>query len=176
MEIDEAILKVATEYFDLVQDEKLQVVIANGIDYLVNSATQGRKFGAILFDVDSKDSSLGMSCPPKQFVELDFLNKVKNCLSEEGYLVLNLVARNTKLRDEVIIDLRKIFKFVVSYKVEDEVNEIVFCSKKEKDFQTWINSLKKSAETLNEQSKLKNPLSELMFEIPALLNNLKIQN
>ena len=37
-----------------------------------------------MFDVDSKDSTIGMSCPPKEFVEIEFLHKVAKCLTEKG--------------------------------------------------------------------------------------------
>ncbi|KAG0729127.1 Methyltransferase-like protein 13 [Chionoecetes opilio] len=43
---------------------------------------EGLKFGAILLDVDSKDTSVGMSCPPQAFVAPLFLQQVAGCLAE----------------------------------------------------------------------------------------------
>lgn len=37
-----------------------------------------------MFDVDSKDLTVGMSCPPPAFVEKPFLQKVKTILKAEG--------------------------------------------------------------------------------------------
>lgn len=37
-----------------------------------------------MFDVDSKDPTLGMSCPPPAFVDQPFLQKVKSILAPEG--------------------------------------------------------------------------------------------
>lgn len=37
-----------------------------------------------MFDVDSKDLTVGMSCPPPAFVEEPFLQKVKTILKPEG--------------------------------------------------------------------------------------------
>ena len=37
-----------------------------------------------MFDVDSKDSTVGMSCPPSAFVETPFLEKVRNLLTPKG--------------------------------------------------------------------------------------------
>lgn len=37
-----------------------------------------------MFDVDSKDLTVGMSCPPPAFVEKPFLQKVKTILKPEG--------------------------------------------------------------------------------------------
>lgn len=42
------------------------------------------RYDAIMFDVDSKDLTVGMSCPPPAFVEKPFLQKVKSILKPEG--------------------------------------------------------------------------------------------
>ena len=41
-------------------------------------------YSVIMFDVDSKDPTLGMSCPPPAFVDQPFLQKVKSILTPEG--------------------------------------------------------------------------------------------
>lgn len=100
-------LTVATDFFGLVQDNRLKVVIDDGIKFLKKAVKNGRLFKsisynrmketqcnfltgqsykAILFDVDSKDSSVGMSCPPIQFLEQDVLDTVKSCIRENGIL------------------------------------------------------------------------------------------
>lgn len=48
----------------------------------------GRLFDAIMFDVDNKDSSLGMSCPPAAFVETPILQKVSSLLTPRGKVSL----------------------------------------------------------------------------------------
>ena len=82
-----------------------------------------------MFDVDSKDSRIGMSCPPKPFVEPDFLRCVSNCMSEEGIFVLNITCRDPTLRLEVLSDVKNIFNNVLSYQIPQEVNEIFLCWK-----------------------------------------------
>lgn len=42
------------------------------------------QYDAVMFDVDSKDLTVGMSCPPPAFVEKPFLQKVKTILKPEG--------------------------------------------------------------------------------------------
>lgn len=51
----------------------------------------GHSFDVIMFDVDNKDSSLGMSGPPPAFVETLFLQKVSNLLSPRGTAYLTLI-------------------------------------------------------------------------------------
>lgn len=96
VDIDPAMLSVATKYFGLVQDEHLNVVIEDGIQFLTKAAKNGKNFKAILFDVDSKDSSLGMSCPPVQFLEPVVLEAVKSCIKDNGMaLFSNLYSYNS---------------------------------------------------------------------------------
>lgn len=45
----------------------------------------GSKVDVIVLDVDSKDTTTGMSCPPKPFTEIDFVKDLRGCLSETGY-------------------------------------------------------------------------------------------
>ncbi|KAK2559373.1 eEF1A lysine and N-terminal methyltransferase [Acropora cervicornis] len=56
-------------------------------------------YDVVIFDVDSKDTSV---------------------------FILNLVCRNTDLRNQVVDDLRAVFPELYSIKIEEEVNEIVF--------------------------------------------------
>lgn len=130
VDIDEAILDIAKTYFGLPETgDKLEVTVADGLEYLKRARKEKSKFDAILFDVDSKDSSLGISCPPKQFIEEETLRNVQECLEKQGVFVLNLVCRDEVLKGTIIATLSRMFATAVSYKLEDEVNEIVYCSK-----------------------------------------------
>lgn len=48
-----------------------------------------------MFDVDNKDSTVGMSGPPAAFVETVFLQKVCNLLTPRGtvFLTINFLGR-----------------------------------------------------------------------------------
>lgn len=48
----------------------------------------GGLFDVIMFDVDNKDSTVGMSCPPSAFVETFFLQKVCSLLTPRGTVCL----------------------------------------------------------------------------------------
>lgn len=52
------------------------------------------KYNAVLFDVDSKDKSVGMSCPPKAFLEADVLSNVVNILDESGMNNFNILLQH----------------------------------------------------------------------------------
>lgn len=156
VDIDPEMLTLATQYFGLKLDERLKVEIKDGIDYLGARAQDARgHFRVILFDVDSKDSSQGMSCPPAAFVEAIVLENVKKLLKGEGMFILNLVCRDDSLRQGVVDKLKKVFNYVLSYKLEEHVNEIFYCS----DNATlncadkWQEAMKQSANDLNGLAK-----------------------
>lgn len=156
-EIDPEIVKVAKEYFGLVDDNnRLKVIVEDGLQVIKNF--NDTKFNSILFDVDSKDQSLGISCPPKEFLDKGILSAVSKSLSTGGIFILNFVCRDATLRDGVVKELKEIFPYIISYKLEEDVNEIFYCFKEDvKDFNekftkaaNKLNSLKKNTVDLYE--------------------------
>lgn len=89
VDIDPAMLQVATNYFGLVVDDRMDVIIEDGLKFLNKAANSGKSYKAILFDVDSKDSTLGMSCPPKMFLDKIVMDNVKKCIGEKGKFSFN---------------------------------------------------------------------------------------
>lgn len=53
--------------------------------------TSGLKRDVIMLDVDSKDPSVGMSCPPQAFVEEEFLLNIKKLLDNNGMYRITLL-------------------------------------------------------------------------------------
>jgi spermidine synthase len=153
VEIDPAIYNVATEYFGLTTGDNLQVAIRDGVLYLEEAATEKKHYDAILFDVDSKDVTLGMSCPPKIFLQPSCLASVKQCIGERGVFILNLVTRDDALRETVLADLRAVFPSICSYKLDEDVNEILFCTNSALETATWRSAVEKSAKKINKFSK-----------------------
>ncbi|NXD70144.1 MET13 protein, partial [Eolophus roseicapillus] len=126
VEIDPSMLEVAIRWFGFSQGDRMQVHISDGLDYVAKLAAEAQ-YDAIMFDVDSKDLTVGMSCPPPAFVEKHFLQKVKTILKPEGVFVLNLVCRDVQLKESVLATLREVFPLLYVRRIEGEVNEILFC-------------------------------------------------
>ncbi|XP_062353582.1 eEF1A lysine and N-terminal methyltransferase isoform X2 [Cinclus cinclus] len=128
VEIDPSMLEVATRWFGFSQGDRMQVHISDGLDYVAKLAAEGpAQYDAIMFDVDSKDLTVGMSCPPPAFVEKPFLQKVKTILKPEGVFVLNLVCRDAGLKESVLAALKDVFPLLYARSIQGEVNEILFC-------------------------------------------------
>lgn len=129
VEIDPSMLEVATQWFGFCESNRMKVHLADGLDYISNLAGGAARphYDVIMFDVDSKDPTLGMSCPPPAFVDQPFLHKVKSILSPEGVFILNLVCRDLGLKDSVLGGLKAVFPLLYVRRIEGEVNEILFC-------------------------------------------------
>ncbi|XP_020826158.1 eEF1A lysine and N-terminal methyltransferase isoform X1 [Phascolarctos cinereus] len=128
VEIDPSMLEVATRWFGFTQSDRMKVHIADGLDYITNLAREAQaRYDVIMFDVDSKDPTVGMSCPPPAFVDHAFLQNVKGILTQEGVFILNLVCRDSGLKDSVLAGLKKVFPLLYVRQIEGEVNEILFC-------------------------------------------------
>lgn len=129
VEIDPSMLEVATQWFGFSQSDRMKVHIADGLDYITSLAGREARpqYDVIMFDVDSKDPTLGMSCPPPAFVDQPFLQKVKSILTPEGVFILNLVCRDLGLKDSVLGGLKAVFPLLYVRRIEGEVNEILFC-------------------------------------------------
>lgn len=176
VEIDKEILKIATEYFGLVLTDNLKVEITDGIKFLNDSANNQVNFDAILFDVDNKDVSLGMSCPPKQFIEDSVLKTVAKSLSNDGLFILNLVIRNQALRQGVIDNLKNVFKFVSTCPLESDVNEVIIASMNSYVIDEWNKNIKTAAINLNNQASDQKLSANDLIDVTKLLETLTIEN
>ncbi|XP_011172802.2 eEF1A lysine and N-terminal methyltransferase homolog [Solenopsis invicta] len=177
VEIDNAMLKVATEYFNLILDDRMRVEIADGIRYIKDAATSKTKYKAILFDVDSKDTTVGISCPPKQFLEMSVLKAVATCLTENGLFILNLVSRDQSLKQKIKDDLKLVFQSITYHAIQDEINEIVMCSLEKHNLKEWKNRLKLAVVDLNERATARKLSSfKESFEVSKLLESLSVES
>ncbi|XP_077272908.1 eEF1A lysine and N-terminal methyltransferase homolog [Temnothorax americanus] len=177
VEIDSAMLKVATEYFNLVLDERMKVEIADGIRYIKNVAASETKYKAILFDIDSKDTTIGMSCPPKQFLEMSVLKAVAACLTKNGLFILNLVSRDKNLKEKAKDDLKSVFQSVTCHAIQDEINEIVMCFVEKHNPKELKNRLRLAVVDLNKQATARKLSSfKESFDVSTFLESLSVES
>ncbi|XP_039591811.1 eEF1A lysine and N-terminal methyltransferase isoform X1 [Polypterus senegalus] len=132
VEIDAAMAEVASQWFGFQQDDRLTVTVADGLEVIKRRAQEGgHSYDIVMFDVDSKERTLGMSCPPAAFVEKPLLQCVWQLLAPRGIFVLNLVCRDPSLRGSVLAVLGDVFQKVLLRAIDEEVNEVLFCHKAE---------------------------------------------
>lgn len=73
----------------------------------------------------------------------------------------------------MLSDLKATFKSVVSYKLDEDVNEILYCQNVEYDTKKWNDGMEKSAKHLNELLKKEQNYSEII-EVQEFLDQLKV--
>ncbi|XP_014678496.1 PREDICTED: methyltransferase-like protein 13 [Priapulus caudatus] len=172
VELDPTILDVAVRFYGFTMSETLRVEVCDGLDYIRKLSKEGSKKHMVLLDVDSKDSSVGMSCPPASFVEREFLQTIYNVLhAKNGVLVLNLVCREEALRSLLIETVSAIFPLVYTARVPEEVNEIVYACRR--DAATTQRPLPAALERVN-AAATRNGAREKLTDVAELLDNLTL--
>uniref|UniRef100_F6GWD0 Methyltransferase type 11 domain-containing protein n=1 Tax=Vitis vinifera TaxID=29760 RepID=F6GWD0_VITVI len=89
------------------------------------------KFDILIIDVDSSDSSSGMTCPAADFVDESFLLTVKDSLSDQGLFVVNLVSRSRAIKNMVVSRMKAVFSHLFCLQLEEDVNEVLFALRTE---------------------------------------------
>ncbi|XP_070177056.1 eEF1A lysine and N-terminal methyltransferase-like isoform X2 [Littorina saxatilis] len=129
VEIDEEMSHVATDWFGFHHNNNVTVHITDGLDFIAKLAQKDEKQDVVMFDVDSKDSSIGLSCPPPAFVTPEFLKTTADTLGDEGVFVLNCVCRDASLQKSIVERISDIFSCVTCVDIPQEVNKVIFASK-----------------------------------------------
>ncbi|XP_057209464.1 eEF1A lysine and N-terminal methyltransferase isoform X2 [Triplophysa rosa] len=180
VELDPAVLEVAQTWFGFQTDERLKVILGDGLEHITMLESKGgHSFDVVMFDFDSKDTTLGMSCPPPAFVETLLLKKVYNLLTPRGLFMLNLVCRDSSLRKSVLERVQAIFPRVFSRGIEGEVNEVLLCCRSAGEGHkphTVPHTLQQTANDLQKTLRNKNQTATCVpqIDITAMLNDLKV--
>ncbi|XP_008275658.1 eEF1A lysine and N-terminal methyltransferase [Stegastes partitus] len=178
VELDPVVLEVAKTWFGFLPDDRLTVTLGDGLERICALEKEGgRLFDAIMFDVDNKDSTLGMSCPPAAFVETSILQKVSSLLTPRGLFILNLACRDSALRKSVLERVNGVFPTILSRNIEEEINEVLLCSRGDKETSDRIlPSLNQAAKNLQSvlHSNRTEPNRRPHIDIAELLKNLKV--
>ncbi|KAJ8933713.1 hypothetical protein NQ314_013843 [Rhamnusium bicolor] len=171
VDIDEDMLKIAIDWFGFHQDDKLIAKIQDGLDYLKETSEKGEKLDAVLFDIDSKDTSVGMSCPPRQFLEKNCLGYIVKIIGDTGLFVLNIVLRDKSLRPSIFNNLKNHFKTILSYKLEEDLNEVIICL----NSKICMDDLREACTQINNFCK-RNSFNTNDVEVDKFMQSLSINN
>ncbi|MFI5221948.1 MAG: spermidine synthase [Bacteroidia bacterium] len=99
VEYDPIMIGIAKDHFDILRFKDLVIETGDAKKY-VNECPD--KFDLIVVDLFNDD------VVPEDFLQLDFLKRVCECLNDEGMLVFNMVTR-TKLQQSKFVELKKYF-------------------------------------------------------------------
>ncbi|XP_047510251.1 eEF1A lysine and N-terminal methyltransferase homolog [Pieris napi] len=174
VDLDPAMLEVAKNQFELEVDERLSVQIKDGLDFLKEEADICRQYSCVMFDVDSKDRTLGLSCPPQQFLQDEALSHVERILTNDGHFILNFVCRDKSLQEKTIETLKRHFKHIVSVKLYEEVNEIIFATNSNMPYN--IEVLEQAAKNLNATARKQNLVKIKCVDLKDFLQAVTIES
>ncbi|XP_054157698.1 eEF1A lysine and N-terminal methyltransferase-like [Oppia nitens] len=146
IEIDPAMKDIAGKWFNFrtnnsqANNVNVDIELLDGLDYINKLDPLVQSYDAIIFDVDSKDVNVGLSCPPMPFLDIDFIGRIKTILSERnGIFILNLVSRNEDIKLDVYKRLNSVFDITYVYPIYQELNEILFAFSKSQSVPDWLN-------------------------------------
>ncbi|CAH0726326.1 unnamed protein product, partial [Brenthis ino] len=171
VDLDPAMLEVAKNHFELEVDDRLEVQIIDGLDFLKDGAANGKQYDAVMFDMDSKDRTLGLSCPPAPFLHDEVLRDVDTLLTNDGHFILNLVCRDTSLQETIMETLKRHFKHLATVKLYEEVNEIVFATNS-KNY--TLENLEATARHLNVTARQRNLVNLKCVDLKDFLQSVNI--
>ncbi|XP_025829266.1 methyltransferase-like protein 13 isoform X2 [Agrilus planipennis] len=175
VDLDAEVLNLAQKWFGLELHSNLKVVVEDGIKFIHDSVNSGAKYNCLILDVDSKDTSMGISCPPPQFLEDHIVEKTAKCLKNGGVFLLNLLIRDKNLRPDVFTTLKKYFKVVISYNLEEDLNEVIFCFNENKNVKKLKASLKVCCGRINSFLS-KNKQESEVLDIDEFLQKIQIDS
>lgn len=171
LDIDAVVYKIAKEAFGLLENDRLNVNICDGLEYLQNSAKNGDKFDAVIYDVDVKDPTLGLSGPPKAFLTQDVLNNVKSLIGDQGLFLLNFVCRASDVKAEIVNVLKTNFKQLTSLKIAEDINRVLLARNNNESFNEHL--LEQTAVYMNRCTMNSSLINSDVVDVSALKENIE---
>ena len=117
IEILPELKEIASDYFSMPRNERLEIVIGDAYDYIMETQIQ---FDLIFMDVFSKNSI------PKKFCTGEFYTGLKRLISAEGYVAFNTWIDPSSYSN-YIKKLQNVFDAVIEECVPKSGNHIAFC-------------------------------------------------
>jgi len=141
VDIDPVLVNLAEAYFGAKQSETMNIVIEDAMDYIDKAETQDY----IIFDISDANQVL---TPPPQFMNVEYLFKLKQKLNEGGVLSINIIGTESEI-SSMVACARQVFRFVYKTRCQVDTNQVMFCLDTEKP----IKQVEKDLEVLKHGKK-----------------------
>ena len=119
VEILPELKEIASDYFSMPRNERLEIVIGDAYDYIMETQIQ---FDLIFMDVFSKNAI------PKKFCTEEFYTGLKRLIFTDGYVAFNTWV-DWSSYGNYIMKLKNVFDAVIEQSVPISGNHIAFCKK-----------------------------------------------
>ena len=122
VEIDEAVVRVARDYFDFRESANTNVFIQDGRVFTRRAKIQGKKYDLIILDAYTGDYI------PEHLMTQEFLKDVHDLLTPDGIVVANTFAIS-KLYDLESQTYASVFGDFINFKMRGTGNRVVIAAK-----------------------------------------------
>ncbi|XOV88820.1 MAG: spermidine synthase [Pseudomonadota bacterium] len=121
VEIDEAVVRVAREYFNFAETDRMKVVVADGRVFVKRALLQQRQYDFVILDAFTGDYI------PEHLMTMEFLQEIKALLPADGVLVANTFSTSA-LYDHESETYKAVFGEFINFKMPITGNRVVIAS------------------------------------------------
>ena len=118
VEIDEAVVRVAEEYFYYSDTDNMTVYVDDGRPFIKRAGIRGQKYDYIVLDAFSGDYI------PEHMLTREYLEEVKAIMTEDGVLVANTFS-TSRLYDHESVTYQRAFGEFYNFKLPTSGNRII---------------------------------------------------
>ena len=118
IEIDDAVVKVAKEYFHFNETQNMKVYVGDGRPFIKRAGLRGNKYDYIVLDAFSGDYI------PEHMLTREFLEEVKAIMTRDSVLVANTFS-TSRLYDHESVTYQRAFNEFYNFKLPTSGNRII---------------------------------------------------
>ncbi len=118
VEIDDAVVRVAREFFYFEESENMQVYVDDGRPFIKRAGLRGQTYDYIVLDAFSGDYI------PEHMLTMEFLQEVKSIMSPQSVLVANTFS-TSRLYDHESVTYQRVFGEFFNFKLPTSGNRII---------------------------------------------------
>jgi len=118
IEIDDAVVKVAKEYFHFNETQNMKVYVGDGRPFIKRAGLRGNKYDYIVLDAFSGDYI------PEHMLTREFLEEVKAIMTRDSVLVANTFS-TSRLYDHESVTYQRAFGEFYNFKLPTSGNRII---------------------------------------------------
>jgi spermidine synthase len=118
VEIDEAVVRVAREFFGFREDVNMNVYVDDGRPFIKRAGIRGQKYDYIVLDAFSGDYI------PEHMLTREFLREVQQVMTEDAVLAANTFS-TSRLYDHESVTYQRVFGEFYNFKLPTSGNRLI---------------------------------------------------
>lgn len=150
VEVDDAVVRVAEEFFDFAETDNMRVIVEDGRPFIKRAGLRGVTYDYIVLDAFSGDYI------PEHMLTREFLEEVKSIMTEDSVLVSNTFS-TSRLYDHESVTYQRVFNEFYNFKLPTSGNRIII---------TQLDPLPPRGQLVTEARRLADGLQK--FGVPLL--------